>query len=82
MGIIGSIIIGILAGWLAGKLMRGGGYGCVINLLIGLIGGFIGGRLFGVLGIHVDPTWIGELGTALVGAIVLLGIASLFNKNK
>ena len=82
MGIIGSIIIGILAGWLAGKLMRGGGYGCVINLLIGLIGGFIGGRLFSVLGIHVDPTWIGELGTAVVGAIVLLGIASLFNKNK
>ncbi|MBR1656804.1 MAG: GlsB/YeaQ/YmgE family stress response membrane protein [Prevotella sp.] len=82
MGIIGSIIIGILAGWLAGKLMRGGGYGCVINLLLGLVGGFVGGRLFGLLGIQVNPSWIGELGTAVVGAIVLLGIASLFNKKK
>ena len=82
MGIIGSIIIGILAGWLAGKLMRGGGYGCVINLLLGLVGGFVSGRLFGLLGIQVNPSWIGELGTAVVGAIVLLGIASLFNKKK
>lgn len=80
MGIIGSIIIGILAGWLAGKLMRGGGYGCIVNLLIGLVGGFIGGRLFSVFGLEIDPTWIGELGTAVVGAILLLAIASLFNR--
>ena len=42
-GLIGSIIIGILAGFLAGKIMRGGGYGCLVNLILGILGGAFGG---------------------------------------
>ncbi len=79
MGIIGSIIIGILAGFIAGKIMRGGGYGCLINLILGVVGGAFGGWMFRLLGM----TWggiIGQLCTAVVGAVVLLYIASLFNK--
>ena len=77
---IGAIIVGAIAGWLAGKIMRGGGYGFLINLLLGLLGGVVGGWLFGLLGIEWGNVWIGQTGTALVGAIVVLYIASLLKK--
>ena len=56
MGIIGSIIIGCLAGFCAGKLMKGGGMGFVINLVLGLFGGALGGWLFGLLHIQWGST--------------------------
>ncbi len=65
------LIIGAIAGWLAGKLTRGQGFGLVPNLIIGIIGALVGGLLFGLLGLSADST-IGELVTATVGAIVLL----------
>ena len=79
LGIILSIVIGCLAGFIAGKLMRGGGFGIIINLLLGIIGGAVGGWLFEQLG----ESWgglLGQLGTAVVGAVVVLFIASLFRK--
>ncbi|MCR5159988.1 MAG: GlsB/YeaQ/YmgE family stress response membrane protein [Prevotella sp.] len=79
MGIILSIIIGCLAGFCAGKLMKGGGFGLVMNLILGLLGGALGGWLFDLLGI----TWgglLGQLGTAIVGAAVILFVASLLKK--
>jgi Transglycosylase associated protein. len=81
MGFIGSIIIGILAGYVAGKIMRGGGFGCLINLILGIIGGVLGCWLFGLLGIYTTGI-IGSLVTATVGAIVLLWISSLFSSKK
>ena len=51
MGIILSIVLGCLAGFCAGKLMKGGGFGLLMNLLLGVLGGALGGWLFGVLGI-------------------------------
>ena len=75
--LLGSILIGILAGWLAGKLMRGGGFGCLWNLVLGVIGGIIGSQALSWLGI----TWggcLGQLGTAVVGAVIVLWLASLF----
>lgn len=79
MGLIGSIIIGILAGFLAGKIMRGGGYGCLINLILGVVGGAFGGWMFGFIGLSWGGV-IGQLCTAVVGAVVILYIASLFKK--
>jgi len=73
------IIIGAIAGWLAGKLMRGGGFGFLINLLVGIAGALIGGWVFGMLGITTGGI-IGSLVTALVGAILLLWIISLFKR--
>lgn len=73
------IIIGAIAGWLAGKLMRGGGFGFLINLLVGIAGALIGGWVFGMLGIAAGGI-IGSLVTALVGAILLLWIISLFKR--
>ena len=78
MGFLWYIIIGIAAGFLAGKIMRGGGFGVIINLILGIVGGVLGGWVFGLFGIAAGI--IGSLITATVGAILVLWIASLFNK--
>ena len=81
MGFIWSIIIGIVAGYLAGKIMRGGGFGVIVNLILGIIGGVLGGWVFSLLGISAGGI-LGSLITSTVGAILLLWIGSLFNKAK
>ncbi len=68
------IVIGLIAGWLAGKLMRGSGFGLVIDILLGLIGAVIGGWIFRALGIEVYGP-IGLLAMATVGAVALVGVA-------
>lgn len=75
------VIIGIVAGFLAGKIMRGGGFGLPLNLLIGIIGGVLGGWVFGLVGIATTGL-LGSLITSVVGAILLLWIVSMFNKPK
>jgi uncharacterized membrane protein YeaQ/YmgE (transglycosylase-associated protein family) len=82
MGFIAWLIIGAIAGWLAGKILRGSGYGLIGDIVIGIIGGYIGGWLFGVLGLPPigGGTWIGPLITATVGAIVLLLLIRLIRR--
>ena len=65
------LIIGLVAGWLAGQLMKGGGYGLIGDLVLGVVGAFVGGWLFGALGINAGGL-IGSLITATVGAVVLV----------
>ena len=77
-GLIGWLIIGLLAGWLAGKLMRGRGFGCIGDILLGLIGSVIGGWIFTKLGIVHPHTFLLSLAAATVGAVVLVAIAHLF----
>ena len=72
---LGAIIIGILAGWLAGKLMRGSGYGILGDLVLGLVGGVVGGWLFRELNIRGPNGAIGALVVATTGAVVLVFIA-------
>ena len=76
MGIILSLLLGCLAGFCAGKLMKGGGFDCVL----GLFGGVVGGWLFSLLGIEGGGSLLGQLGTAIVGAVVILWIASFFKR--
>jgi uncharacterized membrane protein YeaQ/YmgE (transglycosylase-associated protein family) len=71
--LIWFLVIGLIAGWLAGKVMRGGGFGIVGDMIVGVIGALIGGWLFGVLGIGVGGL-IGAIITAFVGAVILLAI--------
>jgi uncharacterized membrane protein YeaQ/YmgE (transglycosylase-associated protein family) len=80
IGWLWFIIIGILAGFVAGRLMRGGGFGLVVNLVVGVIGAVLGGWVFGLLGISAGGI-IGSLVTATVGAIILLWIISLFQRS-
>ncbi len=67
------LIIGIVAGWLAGKLTRGHGFGVVGDLVVGILGAFIGGFIFRLLGV-ASYSFIGSLVTATVGAVILLWI--------
>lgn len=76
---IRAIIIGLIAGWLTGKLMRGEGYGMFADILLGLVGAVIGSWIFNSLGLVVSGG-IGYLAMALVGAIVLVGIVHLVRR--
>jgi uncharacterized membrane protein YeaQ/YmgE (transglycosylase-associated protein family) len=68
------ILIGIVAGWLAGQFMKGGGFGLVGDLIVGVIGAVLGGWLFGWLGLHPGSGLLGALLTAFVGAVVLIAV--------
>ena len=71
-GLIAWLIIGALAGWMAGVFVKGGGFGLLGDIVVGIIGAFIGGWLAGVLHIHVGAGWISSIITAAIGAVVLL----------
>ena len=75
------IIIGAVAGWLAGLIVKGSGSGLLLNIVIGIIGGVLGGWLFSLMGIASANMW-GSLITSIVGAIVLLLRVSLFTRKK
>jgi uncharacterized membrane protein YeaQ/YmgE (transglycosylase-associated protein family) len=77
--LIGFLIIGLIAGWLAGQILKGGSFGLVGNLVIGVIGSFVGGFVFSLLGFQTTNI-IGSLITATVGAVVLLVVVSLLRK--
>src|SRR6185437_14137807 len=73
-GIIAWIVIGLLAGWLAGVIMPGKGFGLIGDLVIGLIGGFIGGLIVGLLVPDATFGFWGSLLVALIGACILVAI--------
>ena len=76
-GFIWWMFLGLLAGWIAGHLTRGRGFGCLVNIILGLIGGVVGGWIFSRLGIVTFGFW-GSLAAATVGAVILVAIARLF----
>ena len=73
------LVIGLVAGWLASRIMRGRGFGLVGDLVVGVIGAFLGGWLFNLLGISLGGI-LGALVTALIGAIVLLYLLRLIKR--
>ena len=72
MNFLWFLIVGIIAGWLAGVLVKGGGFGLVGDLVVGVIGAFLGGFLFNLLGVYSSGGLIGSIVVATVGAVVLL----------
>jgi uncharacterized membrane protein YeaQ/YmgE (transglycosylase-associated protein family) len=74
--LIGWLIIGLIAGWLAGKLSRGRGYGCLTDIVLGILGAFLGGWIFSKVGIF-GGGFIFSLAAATVGAVILVGIVHL-----
>ena len=74
------VVIGGVAGWLAGLIFKGGGFGLIGNIIVGLLGALLGGWLFGLLGISVGGEWVGPIVTATVGAVVLLAVIGLIKK--
>ncbi|MBW0147826.1 GlsB/YeaQ/YmgE family stress response membrane protein [Marinobacter arenosus] len=79
MNLILFLIIGGVAGWLAGLIMKGRGFGVLANIGIGIVGSVIGGFLFRLLGLMAQGA-VGELVTATVGAVLLLAIVSKIKK--
>ena len=73
------LVIGAIAGWLAGVVMKGGGFGLVGDIVIGIVGAVVGGWLFGVFGITAGGL-VGAIITAFVGACVLLFVIRLIKK--
>jgi uncharacterized membrane protein YeaQ/YmgE (transglycosylase-associated protein family) len=76
-GLLWWIVIGLIAGWLAGKIARGEGYGCITDIILGLIGSVLGGWIFTKLGILGGGT-LYSLAAATVGAVILVSIVHLF----
>jgi len=79
-GIIVWLVIGAIAGWLAGLIVGGGGFGLLGDIVVGIIGAFAGGWLAGVLGIHVGGGFIASIITATAGAVVLLVLWKLIRR--
>jgi uncharacterized membrane protein YeaQ/YmgE (transglycosylase-associated protein family) len=80
-GLIGWIVIGLIAGWLAGKIARGAGYGCVTDIILGLVGSVLGGWLFMKLGI-LGGGFLVSLAAATVGAVIIVSVVHLFAGNR
>lgn len=70
------LIVGLVAGWLAGKIGRGRGFGCIADIILGIVGSYVGGWIFLKIGLFGGGFWY-SLAAATVGAIVLVGIAHL-----
>lgn len=79
-GLIAWLIIGAVAGWLAGLLVKGGGFGLFADIVVGIVGAFIGGWLAGVLHISLGRGWMGSIITSVIGAVILLFIIRLIKR--
>ena len=82
MDFIWFLLIGAVAGWLAGQIMKGSGFGMLGNIIVGVLGAMIGAWLFGKLGFSSSGELIPRLITALVGAVILLSILGFVSKKK
>ena len=77
--LIWFLLVGLIAGWLAGRVMRGGGYGVVGDMIVGVIGALLGGWLFGLLGISAGGL-IGSIIVAFVGAVILIALLRVIRR--
>ena len=79
-GILAWLVIGAVAGWLAGLVMKGSGFGLLVDIVVGIVGAFIGGWLSGLLGISLGGGMLASIVTATLGAIALLFVVRLFKR--
>jgi len=80
MSFLWFLVVGLVAGWLAGVLVKGGGFGVIGDLVVGVIGAFFGGWLFSTLGASAGGGLVGSIIVATVGAVVLLIIVRLVKR--
>ena len=81
-GIITMVLIGALAGWLAGLIMKGKGMGFIVNALVGIVGALVGSYLFSLIGFSIGSGLVGAIITSTTGAIVLLFIVGILRKSQ
>ncbi len=80
MGLFYFLVVGLVAGWLAGQFMKGGGYGMVADIVLGVLGGCVGGWLFTGLGVWPGGGIFGAIFVAFIGAVVLVWGARLIKR--
>ena len=78
--IIVMLVIGAVAGWLAGLIMSGGGFGLIGNIIVGIIGALVAGWLFPTLGISIGGPMIGAIINSTIGAVLVLFVVGLFRR--
>jgi len=81
-GLLMWLVVGLVAGFLASRIMRGGGYGIIGDIVVGIIGAFLGGWLSGFLGFGDTYGLIGSIVIALIGACILLAILHAFSRGR
>ena len=81
-GLIAWLVVGLIAGWLAGQFMRGGGFGILGDIVVGIIGAFIGGFIFSLLLPGSSVGLIGSIIVAVIGAVVLIALLRLVTGNR
>lgn len=83
MGLLSWIVVGALAGWIAGLIMKGSGSGLLMNIIIGILGAFLGGLIMNLIGnVGVTGFNLWSLLVSIIGAVVLLGIVGLFRRGR
>jgi uncharacterized membrane protein YeaQ/YmgE (transglycosylase-associated protein family) len=80
MEFVWFIIVGLVAGWLAGVIMKGGGFGVIGDIVVGIIGALIGGWLFSTMGVSTGGGLLGAIIVALIGAIILIFLLRLIKR--
>jgi uncharacterized membrane protein YeaQ/YmgE (transglycosylase-associated protein family) len=80
MEFVWFIIVGLIAGWLAGVIMKGGGFGVVGDIVVGIVGALIGGWLFSTMGVSAGGGLLGAIIVALIGAIILIFLLRLIKR--
>ncbi len=72
-----SILVGLIAGWLAGQMMKGGGYGVLMDIVLGLLGGVVGGWLFSAAGVFPGGGILGSIAVSFIGAVLLIALTRM-----
>src|SRR5262245_17198608 len=80
MSLIAALIIGAIAGWLAGKIVHGAGFGLIGNIVVGIIGALVASFLLPALGVSLGIGWVRDIINATIGAVVVLVILSLVRR--
>jgi uncharacterized membrane protein YeaQ/YmgE (transglycosylase-associated protein family) len=81
-GLIAWLVVGLIAGWLAGQFMKGGGYGLVGDIVLGIVGAFIGGFIFSLVLPGSSVGLIGSIIVAFVGAVILIALARAITRGR
>ncbi len=81
-GLIAWLVVGLIAGWLAGQFMRGGGYGIVGDIVLGIIGAFVGGFVFSLIMPGASVGLIGSIIVAFIGAVILIALARALTRGR
>ena len=75
------IIVGLIAGWAAGRIMGKGGYGPLMDIVLGIVGGIVGGFLISLIGLHTSGGLISEIVVAIIGAVFLIWVSRMLKRS-